>query len=83
VVGGNSYEAALLRDAGGAYVWADDTSIGSMTIDMEALLTRAANAQVWIGAGNVRTLAALRQKSRATRNLLHSGMGRSGRTHVT
>lgn len=61
IAGGRSYVAALIRDAGGRYVWADNASTGATTIDLEAQLKRAANADMWINGGGWRNLAAIVQ----------------------
>jgi iron complex transport system substrate-binding protein len=52
VAGGKSYPAQLVRDAGGAYLWADDTSRGSLPLDFEAVYDRAHNAKVWLAMRN-------------------------------
>ncbi len=49
--GGRSYVAALIRDAGGRYVWADEGSVGAMAVDLEAQVRRAADADIWINGG--------------------------------
>lgn len=54
VAGGRSYVAALIRDAGGRYVWADNDATGSVDVDFEAQLVRAARADVWINGGGWR-----------------------------
>ena len=59
IAGGRSYVAALIRDAGGRYVWADDTAVGTRTIDLEAQIHRASNADVWINGGGWRDLEAM------------------------
>jgi iron complex transport system substrate-binding protein len=46
--GGRSLTARLIADAGGVSVWADNGETGPLMIDLEAELTRAANADVWI-----------------------------------
>jgi iron complex transport system substrate-binding protein len=51
ISGGRSYVANLIRDAGGRYAWEDNTSPGIVTIDMEAQIGRAAQADVWINGG--------------------------------
>jgi len=51
IAGGRSYAAALIKDAGGRYVWSDDTASGSVTIDLEAQLKRAGAADIWINGG--------------------------------
>lgn len=48
VPGGRSYQATLIKDAGGKYVWADDTSAGSLNLTYEQVLARAKNADIWI-----------------------------------
>jgi iron complex transport system substrate-binding protein len=59
IAGGRSYVAALIRDAGGRYVWADNTAEGSATIDLEAQIRRAGNADIWINGGGWPSLAAM------------------------
>jgi iron complex transport system substrate-binding protein len=51
--GGNSYFANAVDDAGGAYVFADDDSTGSLALDIETVLDRAGDADVWLQAGSV------------------------------
>jgi len=48
VPGGASYMARMLTDAGGVYPWADDTSAGSLPLDMATVLDRAGDADVWL-----------------------------------
>ena len=59
IAGGRSYVAALIKDAGGRYVWADNTADGSATIDLEAQIRRAGNADIWINGGGWQSLAAM------------------------
>lgn len=59
IAGGRSYVAALIHDAGGRYVWTDNTSTGSVTIDLEAQLKRAAAADIWINGGGWPNLGAI------------------------
>ena len=49
--GGRSYVARLITDAGGRYVWHDNTASGTFALDLEAQLQRAADADVWINGG--------------------------------
>lgn len=51
MAGGNSYTAHLLAAAGAEYLWADDESTGSMALDFETVLERAADADFWVNAG--------------------------------
>lgn len=57
--GGQSFIARLIRDAGGRYVFEDDTSTGSFQIrDIERLIVAARDAKVWIQASiHYQTLA--------------------------
>jgi iron complex transport system substrate-binding protein len=59
IAGGQSYVAALIKDAGGRYVWADNRSAGIPSVDFEAEVRRAANADVWINGGGWPSLAAM------------------------
>jgi len=59
IAGGRSYVAALIKDAGGRYAWADNTSAASASIDLEAQVQRAASADVWINGGGWKNLAAM------------------------
>lgn len=46
--GGGSYPARLIADAGGAYLWADDPSAGSLSLNFEEVYDRAVGADVWL-----------------------------------
>lgn len=49
--GGKSFIAQFIHDAGGRYIFEDDTSTGSFQIgDLERLIVMARNAKVWIQA---------------------------------
>ena len=48
VPGGDSYVAQLFADAGGDYLWADRAGSGSRFLDLEAVLSRAVEADFWI-----------------------------------
>lgn len=60
--GGHTYVARLLADAGADYPWASDTTRGSLNLDMEAVLGRSAEAEVWLNAGDWRDLADAKEK---------------------
>lgn len=59
IAGGRSYVAALIKDAGGRYAWADNASVTSASVDLEAQVQRTANADVWINGGGWKSLAAM------------------------
>jgi iron complex transport system substrate-binding protein len=48
--GGGSYMAQLLEDAGADYLWSDDTTTGSLSLDLESVLERAVDADFWVNA---------------------------------
>jgi len=48
MAGGASYVATLIRDAGGKYLWADDTTTGSISLSLEQVLDKAADADYWV-----------------------------------
>lgn len=47
VPGGQSYMARIIHDAGGEYLWADDTNTGSLALDFNQVLAVAQNADYW------------------------------------
>ena len=59
---GRTYVGRLLADAGADYLWASDTTRGSLNLDMEAVLGRAAEADFWINAGEWKDLADAKRK---------------------
>ena len=52
VAGGNSYMAALLTDAGAAYLWADEGDVGARPLDFEAVYAVAADVDFWLNPDN-------------------------------
>jgi iron complex transport system substrate-binding protein len=52
VPGGRSYAARLVQDAGLTYLWADDTTEGSLPLSPEAVMTRARDADLWLDPGS-------------------------------
>jgi iron complex transport system substrate-binding protein len=59
IAGGRSYVATLVKDAGGKYVWADNTATGTAMVDLEAQVQRAANADIWINGGGWKNLVSM------------------------
>jgi iron complex transport system substrate-binding protein len=57
VAGGRSYVARLLADAGADYPWADDTTRGSLNLDLEAVLAKAGGAEFWLNVWAWKDLA--------------------------
>src|SRR6185503_18198343 len=54
-----SYVARLIEDAGGRYVWDDNTDTGTPLIDLEAQFRRARDADIWINGGGWKDLPAM------------------------
>jgi iron complex transport system substrate-binding protein len=54
--GGGSYMAALLRDAGADYLWAENAGSASLPLDFEAVYERAAGADFWLNPGDWESL---------------------------
>ncbi len=55
----SSYAVRLIRDAGGEYVYGGNSSNSSSAIGMETALSLLSRADIWLDAGNFRTLAEL------------------------
>jgi iron complex transport system substrate-binding protein len=54
--GGSSYLASLISDAGGTYLWNDDTHIESIPVNFELVAERAPGADVWINVGTAKSI---------------------------
>jgi len=59
VPGGAGYIARFLEDAGGRYVWSDDTNAGVLPMAIETVVQRARDAEYWIDTNQARSLAEL------------------------
>ena len=53
VPGGKNYGSQLIQDAGGEYLWKDNPSSASLALGYEAVLTKAQNADFWIGTASI------------------------------
>lgn len=69
VPGGRSYPARLAKDAGLRYLWAGDSSEGSLALTPEAVLARGSTADLWINPGNFETLEQARNEDSRYQNL--------------
>ena len=56
VPGGKSYMAALLKDAGANYLWADDQHEGSLALSFEQVFKKAVNADFWLNVQHCKTI---------------------------
>lgn len=55
VSGGKSYTAALIRDAGGEYIWNNLPYSDSRPLSIEKVFSEAYNAEFWLNTGDANT----------------------------
>lgn len=53
---GKSYFAKFIDDAGGNYLWKNDTSSRTLNLDFEAVFARAAQAPIWLNPNSAKSL---------------------------
>jgi iron complex transport system substrate-binding protein len=56
VPGGKSFASKLISDAGGRYIWENDTSDEALPLDIESVYDRAVQADIWINSGSASSL---------------------------
>lgn len=56
ISGGKSITARFIEDAGGEYLWKDNSSREFIPLSLEAVLAKAIQADIWINTGSARTL---------------------------
>lgn len=56
VPGGNSFQAALLNDAGANYLWSSNQESVSLPLDFESVIAKAINADYWLNVSTCRSL---------------------------
>jgi iron complex transport system substrate-binding protein len=56
MAGGKSFAAQLIEDAGGKYLWSDNSSTQAVPLDLESVYLRAVNADIWINPGAASSL---------------------------
>jgi len=59
IAGGHSNLAGLISDAGGDFLWRDNTSREAFVVSLEEVVVRSAKADFWINCGTVNNLAEL------------------------
>ncbi|MGI9525665.1 MAG: ABC transporter substrate-binding protein [Weeksellaceae bacterium] len=57
--GGKSFSAQFFADAGGNYLWKEDSTEGSINLDFEQVYDRAKDAEFWFNASDYKTLSQL------------------------
>ncbi len=61
VPGGNSFMAQFISDAGGNYLWKNDTSRESLPLSMERVFFESKKAEIWIHTGMANSLDEIKQ----------------------
>ena len=56
MAGGKSFAARLIEDAGGDFLWSDNSSSQAIPLDLESVYLRAVHAGVWINPGAASSL---------------------------
>ncbi len=59
IAGGQSNLAVLIKDAGGNFLWKENTSSEAFTVSLEEVFLKAAKADFWINCGRVNNLGEL------------------------
>ncbi len=54
--GGKNYASKIINDAGGNYLWKDDSSSGFLELGFEVVYEKASRADFWIGTASYNTL---------------------------
>ena len=57
---GNSWAAKFIADANGDYLWKESTGTGSLALNLETVLEKGKNADLWIGPGQFISLKHLK-----------------------
>ena len=52
---GNSYQAQYLKDANANYIWANTEGTGSLSLQIESVLDKGSEADLWIGPGSFKS----------------------------
>ena len=61
IPGGETWMAAMIADAGGDYIWKENTSRESIPVNIETIVHQGGTADLWINAGAARSLAEIRK----------------------
>ena len=61
---GDSWGAQFIKDANGDYLWKDSKGTGSVSLNLESVLVKGNDAEIWIGPGQFTSLQEMRNASR-------------------
>ncbi|MBT8284096.1 MAG: ABC transporter substrate-binding protein [Flavobacteriaceae bacterium] len=64
VPGGKSWAAQFIRDANGSYLWEDTEEVGSLSLSLESVLSKASEADLWISPSQFTTYEEMVQANR-------------------
>ena len=59
MTGGNTYQAHLIADAGGDFIWKENNSSDFIPMDLESVFMKALDADVWINTGSALSMNAV------------------------
>lgn len=62
---GESWGAKFIEDANGNYLWKDSKGTGGLSLNLESVLEKGHNADIWIGPGQFTSLEDLKKASPA------------------
>lgn len=62
---GESWGAQFIADANGSYLWKDSKGTGSLSLNLESVLEKGHEAEVWIGPGQFTSLDEIKNASQA------------------
>lgn len=62
---GDSWGAQFIEDANGDYLWKDSKGTGGLSLNLESVLDKGHDAQVWIGPGQFTNLEEMKSASQA------------------
>lgn len=61
MAGGKSFAARFIKDAGGDYLWGDNSSTQAIPMDLESVYVKAVNADTWINPGAATSISDILQ----------------------
>ena len=64
MAGGRSFTARLIEDAGGDYLWKNDTSSEFIPLSLEAVFMKSSEADVWINCGTAESISDLASRDK-------------------
>mgnify|MGYP005844932089 CR=1 FL=1 len=63
VSGGDSFQAKLIEDAGGKYIWSDHKQSGGIPLSIEQVIDDALKADYWINPGNQKSFSEMSKQN--------------------